>query len=133
VGEATRDHRGSATGEHGQAVAAWAERRHLYLDNLKVFLVAAIVAGHGIAGYADGGTLPYAEIRETTLVDATTVGLPALVGPFALLMIPLLFLVAGLLTPGSLERKSRRYARDRMLRLGVPFALFVLVLWPPLV
>lgn len=95
--------------------------------------MAAIIAGHGIAGYADGELWPYAEIRETTLADATTIGLLAMVGPFALFMIPLLFLVAGLLTPGSLERKGPgRYARDRLLRLGIPFAVFVLVLWPPL-
>jgi hypothetical protein len=133
VDKGTRDHRGSATGEQGLAVEAWAERRHRYLDNLKVLLVAAIIAGHGIAGYADGELWPYAEIRETTLTDATTIGLLAMVGPFALFMIPLLFLVAGLLTPGSLERKGPgRYARDRLLRLGIPFAVFVLALWPPL-
>lgn len=129
----TRARRGSATDEHGPAVEAWAEGRYRYLDNLKVFLVAAIIVGHGIAGYADGELWPYAEIRETTLADATTVGVLALVGPFALFMIPLLFLVAGLLTPGSLERKGPgRYAKGRMLRLGVPFTVFVLVLWPPL-
>lgn len=123
----------SATGEQRLAVEGWAERRRLYLDNLKVLLVAAIIAGHGVAGYADGELWPYSEIRETTLADATTIGLLAFVGPFALFMIPLLFLVAGLLTPGSLERKGPgRYARDRLLRLGVPFAVFVLVLWPPL-
>ncbi len=98
-----------------------------------MLLVAAIIAGHGIAGYADVEFWPYAEMRETTLADATTIGLFALVGPFALFMIPLLFMVAGLLTPGSLGRKGPgQYSRDRLLRLGVPFALFVLVLWPPL-
>ena len=108
-----RDPRGSATGGRGLAVEAWAGRRRRYLDNLKVLLVAAIIAGHGIAGYADGELWPYAEVRETTLADATSIGLLALVGPFALFMIPLLFLVAGLLTPGSLERKGRgRFARD---------------------
>jgi hypothetical protein len=36
----------------------------------------------------------------------------------------MLFLVAGLLTPTSLERKGPGpYARDRLMRLGVPFAL----------
>ncbi|WP_332662191.1 acyltransferase family protein [Aeromicrobium sp.] len=128
-----RDRPESATGERGLAVGAWAAHRRLYLDNLKVVLVAAIIAGHGIASYADGEIWPYSEIRETTLADATTIGLLALVGPFALFMIPLLFLVAGLLAPGSLERKGPgRYARDRLLRLGIPFAVFVLVLWPPL-
>jgi hypothetical protein len=48
-----------------------------------------------------------------------------------LLVIPLLFLVAGLLTPPSLDRKGPgRFIRDRLLRLGVPFAVFALLLWP---
>jgi hypothetical protein len=35
----------------------------------------------------------------------------------------LFFLLAGLLTPGSLDLKgSRRFAGDRLLRLGVPWA-----------
>jgi hypothetical protein len=46
-------------------------------------------------------------------------------------MIALLFLVAGLLTPRSLERKgARRFVVDRLLRLGVPFALFTFLIWP---
>jgi len=50
-------------------------------------------------------------------------------GPLALFMIPVLFLVAGLLTPPSLQRKGPgRFACDRLLRLGVPFALFTFLL-----
>ena len=119
----------SVTGD--RASEPWAWGRQVYLDNLKVILVAAIIAGHGVAGYADVEFWPYAEIRETTLADATTIGLLAVVGPFALFMIPLLFLLAGLLTPASVQRKGPgRYARDRLRRLGGPFAVFVLVLWP---
>jgi hypothetical protein len=43
----------------------------------------------------------------------------------------LFFLMAGLLTPGSLDGKGpRRFAGDRLLRLGLPWAAFALVLWP---
>jgi hypothetical protein len=46
-------------------------------------------------------------------------------------MIPLLFMVAGLLTPQSVDRKGPgRFATDRLLRLGVPFVGFVLLLQP---
>jgi len=34
----------------GPAVEQWAARRRLCLDNLKLLLVAGIIAGHGIAG-----------------------------------------------------------------------------------
>ena len=53
------------------------------------------------------------------------------VGAVRALVIPLLFLIAGLLTPPSLDRKGPgRFVRDRLLRLGVPFAVFALLLWP---
>ena len=50
---------------------------------------------------------------------------------FAVFVMALFFLVAGLLTPGSLDRKGPgRFARDRLVRLGIPLAAFTLVLWP---
>ena len=43
----------------------------------------------------------------------------------------LFFLVSGLLTEDSLSRKgSRLFVRDRLLRLGFPFTLYTLVVWP---
>jgi hypothetical protein len=38
------------------------------VDNLKVLLVAAIIAGHGVAGYADVEFWPYAEMRPNARV-----------------------------------------------------------------
>lgn len=113
-------------------VERWSSARHLYLDNLKVVLIAAIIAAHAITSYATEAWWLYSDVRETTLSSATETALLAVAGPFGLIMIPLLFLVAGLLTPPSLDRKgTRRYVRDRVLRLGLPFAAFVL-LWPAL-
>ena len=57
----------------------------------------------------------------------------AISAPFAVLVIQLLFLT-GLPTPPSLDRKGPwRFVRDRLLRLGVLFAVFALRLWPLLV
>jgi hypothetical protein len=116
----------------GRAAAEqWAPQRQRYLDNLKVFLIAMIIAGHAIVGYAALDWWSYGEVREVTLSPVTEVVLLVVAGPFALLMIPVLFLIAGLLTRPSLQRKGPgAYARDRLLRLGVPFAVFVLVLQP---
>jgi Acyltransferase family len=51
--------------------------------------------------------------------------------PAVLFAMSLFFLLAGLLTPGSLDRKGpRRFADDRLLRLGAPWVAFALVLWP---
>ena len=108
--------------------------RLLYLDNLKVTLIAAIIAIHGVLGYTDTGFWTYGDAREVTLSTVTTVALMLLVGPFGLFVIPLLFLVAGLLTPPSVQRKGPgRFARDRLLRLGVPFVVYVVLIQPPVV
>jgi hypothetical protein len=105
--------------------------RYAYADNLKVLLVAGIIAGHAVAGYSDQDFWSYAEMNEVELAPVTQGVLYAVVAPATLLMIPLLFLVAGLLTPGSVERKGPgRFARDRLLRLGVPFAVYVLLVQP---
>jgi acyltransferase-like protein len=46
---------------------------------------------------------------------------------------PLFFVIAGMFTPASLERKGlRRFAIDRTVRLLIPSLLFVLLLTPPI-
>jgi hypothetical protein len=118
---------------HGAAAEQWASSRRVYVDNLKVLLIAGIIAGHAIASYSDQDFWPYAEMNEVTLSQPTQILLYAVVAPATLLMIPLLFLVAGLLTPGSLDRKGTGpFVRDRLLRLGIPFAVYVLLLQPPM-
>jgi hypothetical protein len=105
--------------------------RRLYVDNLKVLLIAAIIAGHAISGYSELEFWPYSEMREVELSAVTQGVLLAVAGPFTLLLVPLLFLVAGLLTPASLRRRGAgAYARGRLLRLGLPFAVYVVVLEP---
>jgi hypothetical protein len=51
--------------------------------------------------------------------------------PAALFAMGLFFLIAGLLTPESLSRKGpRTFARDRIVRLGLPLLVWTLVIWP---
>lgn len=122
---------GSAPAGRGSEVERWAAKRQLYVDNLKVILIAVVIAGHAVLGYSEVDWWSYADVREVTLLPVVAYVLLAVAAPFALLVIPLLFLIAGLLTPPSLERKGPgRFIRDRLLRLGVPFAVFALLLWP---
>ena len=109
--------------------------RRVYLDNLKVLLIAAIIVAHALIGYTDlgGNAWAYSEVREATLAPPTFVGILVLAFPFAIFLIALLFLVAGLLTPGSYDRKGAgAFVRDRLLRLGVPYVVGTVVLWPVL-
>lgn len=129
VGQST-DRASRATEDTG--LERWASTRLTYLDNLKVVLIATIIALHGILGYT--GTLEvwtYTELREVTLNPAVEVTLLVFVSPFGFFLIALLFLVAGLLTPTSYDRKgTRRFVLDRLLRLGVPFVAYVFVVQP---
>lgn len=122
---------GPVSSERGLEAQGRASRK-FYLDNLKVILIATIIAIHGVAGYVGSDQYwSYADVQEVTLSPVTETAVFVVAGPFAAFMIPLLFMVAGLLTPKSLERKGAgRFARDRLLRLGVPFLVFVLLLQP---
>ena len=53
------------------------------------------------------------------------------VGPTALFVIGTFFFIAGLFAPAAMARKGpAHFASDRVVRLGVPFLLFVLLVWP---
>ena len=106
-----------------------------YLDNLKVVLIALIIVLHAVLGYVGlFEAWTYSEMREVTLHPVVEMVLLVVLSPFGFFLIALLFLVAGLLTPGSHDRKGgRRFVTDRLLRLGVPFAVYVLVVQPVLV
>ena len=126
--------RGSVTSSKRQStVDAWSAGRSVFVDNLKVLLIAAIIIGHGFGSYTSTEMFAYADVRETTLTTGAEVALIAVIVPVGLFMIPLLFLLAGLLTPRSLEHKGPGpFARDRLWRLGVPFAVYSFLLWPAL-
>jgi hypothetical protein len=106
--------------------------RVAYLDNLKLLLVAVIIAGHGALAYGDlENAWPYQDVQEVHLAGVTNVTLAMVVIPAALFAMGLFFLISGLVTPGSVSRKGpRTFARDRLLRLGVPLVVWTLVIWP---
>jgi hypothetical protein len=121
----------SAPPAHEDPAGRLAGRKRLaYLDVLKVGLVATIVAGHAVIGYTTGDWT-YQDVQETRIAPALETVFTFLMVPAVLFAMGLFFLLAGLLTPGSLDRKGpRRFAGDRLLRLGLPWAAFALVLWP---
>jgi hypothetical protein len=73
-------------------------------------------------------------MREATLSAFSQIAVVVLAVPFGLFLIALLFLVAGLMTVPSITHKGpRRFARDRLVRLGIPFAVYVLAIQPTVV
>jgi hypothetical protein len=112
-----------------------ARERAAYLDNLKVVLVAAIIAVHGTVGYSSWeGAWAYEPAAEVRLAPVTEGVLGSLLLPATLFAMGLFFLMSGLVTPGSLARKGpRRFARDRLVRLGLPLAVWTFGLWPAVI
>ncbi|HEX9122494.1 MAG TPA: acyltransferase, partial [Actinomycetota bacterium] len=106
--------------------------RLAYLDNLKTLLIAGIIASHAVMGYATFGSWTYQDVQEVTLSDVAEKIYAILVLVLGgLFLMALFFLISGLLTEGSLVRKgSSRFVSDRLLRLGVPLAVYTLVVWP---
>lgn len=89
-----------------------------------------IIGGHAVIGYTTGDWT-YQDVQESRVAPAFETVFTFLLVPAVLFTMGLFFLLAGLLTPGSLDRKGpRRFAGDRLLRLGLPWAAFALVLWP---
>jgi fucose 4-O-acetylase-like acetyltransferase len=102
--------------------------RRPYLDNLKVVLVAGVIVAHAFITYGDIGSWPYRDISES---DAFNIVAALAVGLGSLFAMGLFFLIAGVLTPGPLARKGPSgFVRDRVLRLGVPFAAYVVLVTP---
>jgi hypothetical protein len=106
-------------------------RRLPEIDNLKTVMVAWIIAGHALLGYAAIGGWPYDEVNEVTLGRRSELALAAVLGPSALFVVGTFFFLAGLFAAPAVDRKGpARFARERMLRLGVPFLAFALLIWP---
>jgi glucans biosynthesis protein C len=98
-----------------------------HVDDLKVVLTIGVITTHAAITYGAEGSWFYQEPYDSALSVALTVPL-ALGSQFGM---GLFFLLAGAFTPAALERKGvRRFLADRWLRLGLPFALFVLAVVP---
>ena len=108
---------------------ATASRRLAYLDNLKVLLVAGVIAVHsGITYGVDGAWYledyePMGDVGVGVLTVFVAVGFLFGLGAF--------FLIAGRLSGPSLDRKGpARFVGDRLVRLGTPVVVYVVLIAP---
>jgi hypothetical protein len=105
--------------------------RATHLDAVRTALVAWVIAGHALLGYSAVGGWAYDEVREVTFTAPVELVLVALLGPSGLFVIGVFFFVAGLLSERGIARHGAgAYARGRLLRLGLPWAVSALLLWP---
>jgi peptidoglycan/LPS O-acetylase OafA/YrhL len=99
-----------------------------WVDRLRVWLTILVVAHHCAATYSsiDGGWYVQPDGRDST-ADLLTLFMVV----NQLYFMGAFFLLSGLFTTGSVDRKGpARFVRDRLLRLGVPIVVYVLVVRP---
>jgi peptidoglycan/LPS O-acetylase OafA/YrhL len=98
-----------------------------YLDNLRVLLTVLVVLFHVALTY---GNLPIWYYHEPA-GDPSGVALDLFVVVVQMFFMGGFFLISGYFAPGSYDRRGgRRFVRNRLLRLGVPLLVYLLVLRP---
>jgi glucans biosynthesis protein C len=110
------------------AEARPARARLGHVDDLKVALTAGVITAHAAITYGAEGSWFY---RETDDGGALGVVLTIPLALGSMFGMGLFFFLAGAFTPAALARKGTgRFLADRWLRLGIPFAVFVVAVVP---
>lgn len=109
--------------------SVWRHRHELWVDNLRVVLIAGVIVVHTATAYVVDIPWYYDDERAASGLWAVVIGLPTfLAGAFGL---GPLFLVAGMFSARSVGRRGPAgFIRSRLVRLGVPLLVFVLLIQP---
>jgi glucan biosynthesis protein C len=108
------------------------KRRRLYfVDNLRTLLIILVVVFHLAVTYGASGHWPYREGHPDDLTALVFTLFTAINGTY---VIGMFFMIAGYFTPGSYDRKGfGPFLKDRLLRLGIPLLIYILVFDPLIV
>jgi glucan biosynthesis protein C len=106
--------------------------RYLFLDNIKVLFTILVIFWHTMVTYFEVGWWYY---KETNPVDPFTeiffLLLVSLGGAFQTSLLGLFFLLGGYFTPKSYDRKGvPSFWKERLIRLGIPLLLYILLINP---
>jgi glucan biosynthesis protein C len=109
---------------------AQARAREQWVDTLRVVLISGVIVVHTATAYVtDFAGYYYDDERVTNSAVSIALALPALMG--GIFGLGPLFVVAGWFSVGSLARRGRAaFVGSRLLRLGLPLVLFVLLVNP---
>jgi hypothetical protein len=112
----------------GPLVSSETVRREAWIDNLRVAIIVGVIGSHVSLFYALDVAFYY---EERTAGEVAKAVLAGVFSPGLLFGMGLMFFVAGFFTPPAFERKgARRFAVDRLWRLGIPAAAYLFVLNP---
>ena len=102
--------------------------RLLFVDNIRVFLTVLVIAHHLMIIYSGSGGWLYYEGRQDDVTSAIGGWFCAVNQAY---FMGLFLLVAAYFVPGAYDRKGpNRFILDRLIRLGIPLALYSWLLRP---
>jgi peptidoglycan/LPS O-acetylase OafA/YrhL len=120
---------GTAVPASAASAAAPQGKRLLFIDNLRILLICGVLVQHLNDTYGSAGSWMYRDPAATDMFTSTflttlnSIGMAAGMGFF--------FLLAGYFTPGSYDRKGGvSFLRDRIIRLGLPWLVYSLLIEP---
>ena len=103
--------------------------RLFFIDNIRIMLVALVIIFHLAITYGGPGDWYYSENSQVTVTEGAIYAI--FLGVSQSFFMGLYFLISAYFTPSSLERKGAAlYFKDRIIRLGVPLLIFVLIFDP---
>jgi hypothetical protein len=105
-----------------------AATRLLFVDNLRVLLTILVILHHLMITYAGNGSWYYQEGRQDVLSGALGGWFLAVNQAY---FMGLFLLISAYFVPGSYDRKgARHFVQDRLIRLGIPLALYSWLIRP---
>jgi hypothetical protein len=105
--------------------------RIVFLDHLRVFLVALVIAHHAAVGYGAAGQWYYVVPPPQDSLAAGLLTILAAVNQT--FFMGLLFALSAYFTPPSYDKKGpAAYLKGRALRLGIPLFVYIFLLNPSL-
>jgi peptidoglycan/LPS O-acetylase OafA/YrhL len=103
--------------------------RLFYIDNLRIVLTALVIVHHLAIGYGGPGNFVYKEAGSISTVS--TIVMTLLMSINQAFFMALFFCISSYFTPPSYDRKGAwGYLKDRLIRLGIPLLLYILVIDP---
>jgi len=105
--------------------------RLLFIDNIRVFLTILVILHHLMIIYAGTGSWLYTEGRQDFASGALGTWFQVVNQAY---FMGLFLLISAYFVPGSYDRKGAgRFLKDRLIRLGIPLAVYSWILSPLLV
>ncbi len=103
-------------------------QRMVFLDNLKLHVIVLVIIHHVLVAYGASGSWPLIE-KVTDVISPQIFSMITAINQS--FFMNLLMLLSGFFVAGSLTRKGKaKYIKDRLIRLGIPLALYPFISGP---